>query len=87
MTGRPYNAGLESANLSKEELALKVKDYVPEFYLHFASLRSDPDKRNYIVSNERLKQYGFEARRTLDFGIQELLKGYKLMARSVFENG
>jgi nucleoside-diphosphate-sugar epimerase len=87
MTGRPYNAGLESANLSKEELALKVKQYVPTFYIHPASLRSDPDKRNYIVSNERLKQFGFEAKRSLDEGIRELIKGYKLMPRSVHENG
>src|SRR5258708_21838032 len=27
MVGRPYNAGLDAANLSEEELALKVKEY------------------------------------------------------------
>lgn len=86
MVGRAYNAGLDSANLSKEELALKIKQYVPEFYLHFSEVGQDPDKRNYIVSNERLRKAGFEARRDLDEGIQELIKGYRLMPRGSFSN-
>ncbi|MGD1805100.1 NAD-dependent epimerase/dehydratase family protein [Dapis sp. BLCC M126] len=86
MVGRPYNAGLDAANLSKEELALKVKEYVPNFYLHFAPIGSDPDKRNYIVSNQRLREVGFEAKRNLDEGIQELLKGYRMLGRTKFKN-
>lgn len=86
MIGRPYNVGLDEANLSKEELALKVKEYVPNFYIHFAPIGSDPDKRNYIVSNQRLREAGFEAKRTLDDGIQELLKGYRMLGRGVFKN-
>ena len=86
MTGRPYNVGLDEANLSKEELALKVKEYVPNFYIHFAPIGSDPDKRNYIVSNQRLREAGFEAKRTLDDGIKELLKGYRMMGRAPFKN-
>lgn len=86
MVGRPYNAGLDAANLSKEELALKVKEYVPNFYIHFAPIGSDPDKRNYIVSNQRLREAGFEAKRSLDEGIQELLKGYRMMGRMPFKN-
>jgi len=86
MVGRPYNVGLDEANLSKEELALKVKEYVPNFYIHFAAIGSDPDKRNYIVSNERLRKAGFEAKRSLDDGIKELLKGYRMIGRSPFKN-
>jgi nucleoside-diphosphate-sugar epimerase len=86
MSGRSFNAGLDSANLSKEELALKVKEYVPDFFIHFAEFGKDPDKRNYIVSNQRLREAGFEAKRSLDDGIQELLKGYRLMARNQFKN-
>lgn len=86
MTGQPYNVGLDEANLSKEELALKVKEYVPNFYIHFAPIGSDPDKRNYIVSNQRLREAGFEAKRTLDDGIKELLKGYRMMGRAAFKN-
>lgn len=86
MVGRPYNAGLDAANLSKEELALKIKEQVPGFFIHFAEVGSDPDKRNYIVSNQRLREAGFEARRGLDQGIAELLKGYRMMARAAFKN-
>ena len=86
MVGRPYNLGLDQANLSKAELAAKIQEYVPGFYVHYAEVGSDPDKRNYIVSNERLRQAGFEARRTLDDGIRELLKGYRMLGRAQFKN-
>ena len=86
MIGRPYNAGLDDANLSKEELALKVKAHVPNFYIHFSEVGSDPDKRNYIVSNQRLREAGFQARRSLDDGIRELLKGYRMIRKTQFGN-
>lgn len=86
MVGRPFNVGLDEANLSKEELALLVKEYVPRFYIHFAPVGSDPDKRNYIVSNQRLREAGFEARRSLDDGIKELLKGYAMLGRAPMKN-
>lgn len=86
MIGRPYNVGLDDANLSKEELALKIKEHVPAFYIHFSEVGSDPDKRNYIVSNQRLREAGFAARRSLDDGITELLKGYRMMARGPYGN-
>ena len=86
MVGRAYNVGLDAANLSKEELALKIKEHVPGFYVHFAEVGSDPDKRNYVVSNARLRGAGFEARRSLDEGIRELLTGFRMMARRAFHN-
>ena len=86
MVGRSYNAGLDSANLSKEELAMKIKEAVPSFYIHFSEVGSDPDRRDYIVSNQRLREAGFQAQRSLDDGIKELLKGYQMMARARFKN-
>jgi len=86
MTGRAFNLGLDSANLSKEELALKIKEYIPNFYIHFSEIGSDPDKRNYVVSNKRIREAGFEAKRTLDDGIVELLKSYRMMGRGLFKN-
>jgi len=81
MLGRPFNVGLDDANLSKEELALKIREYIPRFYIHFSEVGSDPDKRNYVVSNQRLREAGFVARRSLDDGIRELIKGYSLLGR------
>ena len=86
MVGEPYNVGLEEANLSKEELALKIKQHVKNFYIHFSEIGQDPDKRNYIVSNLKLKNAGFEAKRSLDDGIKELIKGYKMLGRGNFSN-
>jgi len=86
MTGKPYNAGLDEANLSKEELALKIKEYVPDFFIHASEIGEDPDKRNYIVSNQRLREAGFVAKRSIDQGIKELLKGYRMMGLAPFRN-
>ena len=86
MQGKAYNAGLDAANCSKEELALKIKTYIPNFYIHAAPIGHDPDKRNYIVSNQRLRDAGFEAQRTLEEGIQELIKGYRMLGRGKFKN-
>jgi len=86
MAGRPYNLGLDSANISKAELAVKVKKYVPGFYIHYAPIGQDPDKRNYVVSNQRLREAGFEAKRSLDEGIQELLKAFRMEGRGMFRN-
>lgn len=86
MIGRPFNVGLDNANLSKEELALTIKSHIPEFFVHFSEIGSDPDKRNYIVSNQRLREAGFEAKHTLDMGIRELIKGYALLGRSPRKN-
>ena len=86
MIGRAFNAGLDSANLSKEQLALKIREHVHHFYIHFSDVGHDPDKRNYVVSNQRLREAGFEAKRSLDDGIRELIKGYRMLGRRVHQN-
>jgi nucleoside-diphosphate-sugar epimerase len=86
MIGRPFNLGLDEANLSKQQLAEQIKRHVPNFYIHYAAIGSDPDKRNYIVSNQRLNEAGFSAQRTLDMGIRELLTGYRMLGRGQFKN-
>ena len=86
MAGRPYNLGHDGCNCSKEELALAIKKHVPKLFIHFSEIGSDPDKRNYVVSNQRLREAGFEAKRSLDFGIQELLKAYRMFGRGRCKN-
>jgi nucleoside-diphosphate-sugar epimerase len=86
MKGRPYNLGLDSANMSKATLAQKIQAHVPNFYVHYAEVGSDPDKRNYIVSSQRLREAGFEAKYSLDQGIEELITGYRLMNPGRFAN-
>ena len=86
MIGKAYNVGLDSANVSKEQLTSKIRQHLPNFYVHFAEVASDPDKRNFIVSIQRLKQAGFEATRSLDDGIKELIKGYQMIKRLEYKN-
>lgn len=86
MKGEAYNVGLNEANLSKSELALKIKEHVPSLYIHYAEVGEDTDKRNYIVSNEKINRKGFVARRTLDEGIEQLIKVCKMVPKGVFQN-
>lgn len=86
MVGNVYNLGLDTANLSKAELAEKIQQHVPKFYVHYAEVGSDPDKRNYIVSNQRLREAGFEAGRSIDAAIPELITGYRMLGRGLFKN-
>lgn len=79
MVGEAYNCGIEEINYSKAELAAKIQEYIPKFYVHYAEIGSDLDKRNYSVSNEKLKAKGFEAHRSLDEGIPELIKGLSMI--------
>ena len=86
MKGEPYNVGLSSANLTKRELAEKIRKYVPELYIHSAEIGEDPDKRDYTVSNEKIESLGWKPDYSLDDGIQELIKGYKIIRPNRFTN-
>ena len=86
MRGRPFNAGLEEANLSKLELCEVIKKHVPNFVYLEAPIGEDPDKRDYIVSNARLLATGFKMEWDLDRGIQELIKGYTILRNSLYSN-
>jgi nucleoside-diphosphate-sugar epimerase len=79
MRGEPYNAGLSSANLSKYELCERIKKYFPNLIIQEADIGEDPDKRNYIVSNEKLESLGWSCNYNLDRGIRRLLSGYSVL--------
>lgn len=76
--GETYNVGLDDANLSKRELAERIREHVPELYIHEAAVGADPDRRNYVVSNEKIRKTGFAAERTLDEGIRALLVAFRM---------
>lgn len=86
MKGKPYNCGLSSANLSKLELCAKIKEHIPEFVYMEAPIGEDPDKRDYIVSNERLEATGWRPIYTLDDGIEELKKVYTIIKNKTYSN-
>jgi nucleoside-diphosphate-sugar epimerase len=82
MTG-VYNVGLSSANLSKLELAKKIKEQVPDFSIQYDDIAEDPDKRDYIVSNAKFENQGWRPRYTLERGIAELLKAFEILGPSL----
>ena len=86
MKGKPYNAGLDDANLSKLELCAVIKKHLPKFVYLEAPIGEDPDKRDYIVSNARLATTGFKPEWSLDRGIVELIKGYTILRNSIYSN-
>ena len=63
-----------------------VKKQVPKFYIHFAEIGEDPDKRNYIVSNDKINKCGFVAKRGVEDGIRELIVGYRILSRRAHTN-
>jgi nucleoside-diphosphate-sugar epimerase len=86
MKDKPYNVGLSDANLSKYELCEVIRSVVPAFQFFKAEIGEDPDKRDYIVSNERLETTGFKPRVGLAHGVRELVKAYTMLPASEFTN-
>ena len=74
-----FNVGLTSANMSKLQLAQKIKEYVPNLVIIEEQFKEDFDKRNYVVSNEKIESTGWNCNFSLDAGIQELLQAYKMI--------
>lgn len=86
MKNEPYNVGLSDANLSKLELCVKIKEQVPDFVYLESPVGEDPDKRDYIVSNEKIEKTGFKPIYSLERGIKELIKGYRIITNSKYGN-
>jgi len=86
MKDEPYNVGLSDANLSKRELCEKIREHVPNFVFMEAPIGEDPDKRDYIVSNDKIEATGFMPAHSLDDGIAELIKGYRMIRNSLYGN-
>jgi nucleoside-diphosphate-sugar epimerase len=81
MNNSVYNVGLSDANLSKMELALKVKDHFKDLVIKEDDYTTDFDNRNYIVSNKKLESFGWKPKYTIDDGIRELIDAYKMVIK------
>jgi nucleoside-diphosphate-sugar epimerase len=86
MKGKPYNVGLDEANLSKLELCAVIQKHLPKFVFLDAPIGEDPDKRDYVVSNARIAGTGFKTEWDLDRGIRELIKGFTILRNSIYSN-
>ena len=86
MKNQAYNVGLSNANLSKLELCVEIQKQIPNFYFHEAEVGQDPDKRNYIVSNQKIESAGFKPQYSLQDGIAELINGYQIVRNNKYTN-
>jgi nucleoside-diphosphate-sugar epimerase len=86
MKGGPYNVGLSDANLSKRELCERIQAHLPSFVFIESAIGTDPDKRDYIVSNEKIERTGYRPAHSLDDGIRELIKGFAMIRNSRYSN-
>ena len=84
--GEIFNVGLSSANLTKRELADKVSEQHPKFHVMESEINQDPDKRDYLVSNKKIEETGFQTEVSLETGIKELLSGLKTLKWEFYNN-
>ena len=80
--GETFNLGLSDANLSKLELCMEIKKYIPKFEILESDIGQDIDKRDYIVSNEKIESRGFKPTHSIKDGIEELTKLFKYLIPS-----
>ena len=88
--GEVFNVGLSSANLSKQGLLEKIQSHVKNFAVSYNDYYEDPDKRDYIVSNEKVESTGWKPEWDLDMGIKELIMAYQMIVPKMgaeFRNG
>ncbi len=81
-----YNLGLSNANITKINLAKKIKKYYSKVKITVIKNKSDPDKRDYFVSNKKIEKKGFKAIINLDSGIKELIQIFKNNKNKIINN-
>jgi len=86
MVGEPYNVGLSTANMTKRQLCEKIKEQLPSFHIFSSEIGEDPDKRDYMVSNDKIESLGWKADKSIEEGISELIKGYNIIKLNQFAN-
>jgi len=81
-SGETFNLGLSDANLSKLELCEEIKKHIPKFEILESDIGQDIDKRDYIVSNEKIESKGFKPSHSISDGVEELMKLFKYLIPS-----
>ena len=84
--GEIFNLGLSTANLTKLQLAQKIKKQVPELKIKIVHNKKDPDQRDYFVSNRKIEKLGFKAKVNIDDGIAELVKIFRYSKTKIKNN-
>ena len=83
MAGEVYNVGSNSMNFTKRQVCEIINEEIPEAFFHHASIKEDPDKRNYQVSYDKIRALGFEVEVDLVTGIREIKDSVPLLEHSL----
>jgi len=76
MKNNIYNVGSEKMNCSKREICELIKART-NFYVHYADIGEDADKRNYVVSYKKINSLGYDTTINIEEGIDELVRALK----------
>lgn len=74
MQGEVYNVGNDRMNCSKIDICNLIKNQT-DYYLHTAEYEQDADKRDYVVSYDKISKTGYDTTISIEDGIEELYKG------------
>tara|TARA_R110000765_G_scaffold203927_1_gene309022 strand:- start:1271 stop:2197 length:927 start_codon:yes stop_codon:yes gene_type:complete len=80
-----FNIGNDEINMNKLQLAEKISGHLPVEIIK-AEFTQDPDKRDYIVSSQKIYDAGFSCKFDLDMGIKQLIKMYSLIDKPWYAN-
>lgn len=83
MKSNIYNVGSNKMNYTKREICELINEEIPEAFFHHASIKEDPDKRNYKVSYDKINSLGFEVEVDLKTGIKEIKDSIVLLENSL----
>jgi nucleoside-diphosphate-sugar epimerase len=72
-----FNVGILNGDITKINIAKKIKSNIPEIKINEVIGEKDPDKRNYSVSTKKIESLGCKSLISLDIGIRELSIYYK----------
>lgn len=78
MRGQVYNVGSDKMNYSKRQVCEIIQQQV-ECYVHYAEVGQDADKRDYVVSYDKLSKLGYDTTISLGDGVSELVRGYDVL--------
>ena len=77
MMGEVFNVGDDSMNYSKESICNIIGDKTGAF-IHYEEIGEDADKRNYVVSYDKISNLGFRTEVGVEEGIDEVINALKV---------
>jgi nucleoside-diphosphate-sugar epimerase len=88
VSGEVYNVGSNSMNYSKGDVCKMIQERT-DCYVHYADFDGDADKRDYIVSYDKINKLGYDTTIGVEEGIDELLRVFPIvkMDNKKYKNG